>query len=82
MPRKRNADGGWRSRKLALTIFVLILIAGGFAATGRWPALGVTYSEYVMGLLAASSIYATGNSVAKVIQARAPKVEPKKEVAP
>lgn len=66
-----HKDGGIRSRKMVMAYVTVLLITGGFLATGVWPALHVAYGEFVMGVLAAASIYAGGNTAVKWMSARA-----------
>lgn len=45
----------------------MFLMTIAFFAVGRWSSLSVVYSEYCMALLAASSIYASSNVIAKYV---------------
>lgn len=65
-----DRDGGYRSRKMVMAYVVMALGSAGYAATGYWPALGVTFAEYCMFLLGAASIYASSNAAVKWMTAR------------
>ena len=62
----------FKSRKLALSCFVMLLGASGFLLVGKFPGLAVVYPEFCMFLLGASTIYVGGNTAAKFVQARTP----------
>lgn len=59
-----------KGRKLRLAYLSIALIAVGFLATGLWGPLATTYGEFIMGLLAAASIYSGGNVAAKWLYLR------------
>src|SRR4051812_33853027 len=63
-------DGGYKSRKMWMAYAVMGLVTVGFFATGKWPALGVTFAEYCMAVLGATTIYVGGNSMTKWLTAR------------
>ena len=56
---------------MVMSYVTVLLITAGFAATGIWPALHVAYGEFIMGILAAASIYAGGNTAVKWMPTRA-----------
>lgn len=66
---KDKLDGGYKSRKMVLTYITLLLGALGFLATGRWPALATTYPEYCMFLIGAATVYVSGNTFTKWVNA-------------
>lgn len=69
-------DNGYKSRKMVMSYVVLGLILVGFLVVGQWSALTTIYSEYVMGVLAASSIYAGTNTLTKWVNLKnAPKAK-------
>ena len=48
-----------------MAYIVILLITLGFLATGHWPALAAVYSEFIMGVLGAASIFTGANTAIK-----------------
>lgn len=65
-----HSDGGYKSRKMVMAYVCLVLIALGFLGTAFWAGMATTYSEFIMGVLAAASIYTGGNTLTKWINAK------------
>lgn len=63
-------DNGYKSRKMVLTYFILVLMAGGYALVAFYPALREVYAEYCTALIAASTIYAGSNLTNKWVAGR------------
>lgn len=59
------ADGGWRSRKLWLSVFCLVLLAGFVGAACHWASIAGLYSEFVAGVLGVLSIFIGGNAASR-----------------
>lgn len=72
-------DGGFKSRKLWMAVFAIVMIATGYIAAGLWSALSVVYGEFVAGVLAGASIYSGSNVLAKHLIMRGAKKKVKKE---
>lgn len=54
-----------KSRKLTMAYIAMTVVAVGFLLTGLYPALGATFGEFIMGVLAAAGIYAGSNTLTK-----------------
>lgn len=59
------SDNGFKSRKMIMAYISIGLITLGFLAIGKWPALAVAYGEFIMGLLAATTIFTGANTAIK-----------------
>lgn len=79
-----QSDGGWKSRKMWMAYVAMVLILGGYLVSGYWTTLHVVYPEYVMGILAATSIFTAGNAGVKWMgrSATPPPETPAKPVPP
>lgn len=71
-------DRGFKSRKMIMSYITMLMMAIGFAATAKWPALIVVYGEYCMALIGAASIYCGTNTLVKWAANRAPVIGQKK----
>ncbi len=58
-------DGGWQSRKLAMTIFTQVLIFAGAILAGRYALMGPHYEMMVGGLIACLASFLGVNVAAK-----------------
>jgi hypothetical protein len=59
------ADGGWKSRKLWLSVFCLILLSAFVGAACKWASIAGLYSEFVAGVLGVLSIFIGGNAATR-----------------
>lgn len=58
-------DGGFKSRKLLLCVFAVLVLAGGWVACGHWRELQPNYATFVGGVLGLVGLYFTGNVTTK-----------------
>jgi len=65
------SDSGYASRKLHISYVVMLLVTIGYIATGKWPALSETYSQYIMGLLSGAGLYLGSNTLTKWVHLNA-----------
>lgn len=63
-------DNGYKSRKMVMSYVAMALGTLGYLATGIWPGLAVTYAEFCMFLIGATSVYVGGNTAVKWAVAR------------
>jgi hypothetical protein len=56
------SDNGYKSRKMVMSYIVILLISLGFLGTGVWPALAASFGTFIMGILAAASIFTGANT--------------------
>lgn len=59
------ADGGWKSRKLWLSIVCLGLLAGFVGLACHWAKIAGLYDEFTTGVLGVLSIYVGGNAAGR-----------------
>ncbi len=60
-----KADGGYRSRKLWVTIFAMLLLAGVAVASGDIPAIVSLYPTLCGSITSLAAIYLGGNTLAQ-----------------
>jgi hypothetical protein len=63
-------DGGFKSRKLWLTIFGVETLMVGWFAAGHWKTLAPSYPTFVGGVLGLIGLYFTGNVTTKATLAK------------
>ncbi len=56
-------DGGWKSRKLWMTVIAQVLILGGGLATGFYPGIQAAYGTLVGGLVSCLALFLGGHVV-------------------
>lgn len=75
------SDSGYKSRKMVMAYVVIFLMSLGFLAAGKWTSLSVVYGEFIMGLLAATSIFTGANAAIKWMAHKAHIKDKDKEIA-
>jgi len=64
IPRFDVKDGGYKSRKLWITVFTMALISGVSILTAKYPAIVAVHSTLVGGLISCLALFLTGNVAA------------------
>jgi hypothetical protein len=65
MPHLDKTDGGWKSRKLLFSVFVVFLSFVGWILGGIWPVLQVNYISMLGALTGTLTLFIGGNLGAK-----------------